>query len=581
MLMPPSMTPPASLPIGTSGASGVPRLARHWLQDLRHHWAASRSPQFVAVVLSAWLATVGNLALWHRLGQLYELSDPHGALRLQLGGLVLLATLALLLLLAWPRFMKPVWGLVLVVAACAQHFMLEYGIFIDAGMVLNATHTNASEARDLLGWHLLANVLLIAGLPLAWLVPVPIQSRGVWRNIGRSGALLAFSVAALLGGIAASYRDLAPLTRNHKELRYLINPLSTVVAAGTAVLKPLLKKSRAFLPISAGALLGASYAQQARPPLFVLVVGETARADHFALNGYPRNTTPELAARGVLSWHKVHSCGTNTLASVPCMFSHLGKEKFEQRSADHENLLDVLQAAGLAVLWVDNQAGCKGVCDRVASASTSDAQRTTEGQALCRDDECQDEMMLKGLDERLTRLPEQQRRNGVVLVMHQMGSHGPAYYRRSTPETKRFQPECTSHALADCTQDALVNAYDNSIAYTDHFLAKTIDWLQRHKSRHDVGMLYLSDHGESLGEYGLFLHGVPYAVAPEVQKHVPMVVWPGSLLARRDVDAQCLKGGLDSALTHDNLYHTVLGALDVRTPTYQRGLDAFAGCRPG
>lgn len=538
------------------------------------------SPQLVAVVLSAWLATVGNLALWHKLGQIADLSDPHGVLRLQIGGLVFLATLAFFSLLAWPRFMKPVWALALVVAACAQHFMLEYGIFIDTGMVLSATQTNASEARDLLSWHLLANVLLVAGLPLTWLLRVPLQTRGAWRNAGHTGVLLAFSVAALLGGMMATYRELAPLTRNHKELRYLINPLSTVVAAGTAVLKPMFKRSRPFVPISAGAMLGASYAGQALPALFVLVVGETARADHFALNGYARNTTPELAARDVLSWRNVHSCGTHTLASVPCMFSHLGKEKFEQRSADYESLLDVLQAAGLAVLWIDNQAGCKGVCDRVASASTSDAQRTPEGQTLCRDDECLDEMMLQGLDERLARLPEDQRRKGVVLVMHQMGSHGPAYYRRSTPDTKRFQPECTSHALADCRPEALINAYDNSIAYTDHFLAKTIDWLQQRKSRHDVGMLYLSDHGESLGEYGLFLHGVPYAVAPEVQKHVPMVLWPGSLLARRDVDAQCLKGGLDIALTHDNLYHTVLGALDVRTPTYQRGLDAFALCRP-
>jgi lipid A ethanolaminephosphotransferase len=573
MSVPPSLTPQISLPAQRSAflSDGLHTLRLQYLRD--------RSPQFVVVVLSLWLTLAGNLALWHKLSHLAELTDPHGFVRLQFAGLVFFATLALFAFLAWPRFMKPVWGLLLVVAASAQHFMLEYGIVIDASMVLNVTQTNASEARDLLSLHLLANVLLVTGLPLAWLGVVPLRTRGVWRNVGRSAALLGLSLVALLAGTVASYRELAPLSRNNKELRYLINPLSSVVAAGTAVFKPIFKKTRPFVPISGGAVLGATYAQQGRPPLFVLVVGETARADHFALNGYARNTTPELAARDVLSWRGVHSCGTNTLASVPCMFSHLGKVGFESRDAEYENLLDVLQAAGLAVLWIDNQAGCKGVCDRVAHASTGDAQTTPAGQRLCRDDECLDDMLLQGLDERVAALPEAKRRNGVVLVMHQMGSHGPAYYRRSAPETKRFMPECTTHALADCQQDMLVNAYDNSIAHTDRFLARTIDWLAQHQRHNDVGMLYLSDHGESLGEYGLFLHGVPYAMAPEVQKHVPMVLWPGSMLARSGLDVRCLQRGQDVALSHDNLYHSLLGMLDVRSPTYQPALDAFAGCR--
>jgi lipid A ethanolaminephosphotransferase len=569
-LLSPTISVPASAPLAMP-ADGA--------QFLRRQSTQSRSPQRIAVVLSLWLTLTGNLALWHKLGSLAELSDPLGVLRLQFGALVFLATLAFMTLLAWPRVMKPLWGLLVVVAACAQHFMLEYGIFIDASMVLNVAQTNVSEARDLLSLHLLGNVLLVAALPLTWLAIVPVHTRGPWRNLGRNAVLLALSVVALVGGTVASYRELAPLSRNHKELRYLVNPLSSVVAVGTAVFKPMFKKARPFVPISAGAALGAAYAHQAKPPLFVLVVGETARTDHFGLNGYARNTTPELAARDVLSWRGVRSCGTNTLASVPCMFSHLGKAGFEKRDADYENLLDVLQAAGLAVLWVDNQAGCKGVCDRVPHASTSDAQTTAAGKRLCADDECLDDMLLQGLDERVAQLPEDKRRNGVVLVMHQMGSHGPAYYRRSVPETKRFMPECTTHALADCRQDMLVNAYDNSIAHTDRFLGRTIDWLKQHQRSNDVGMLYLSDHGESLGEYGLFLHGVPYAVAPEVQKHVPMVLWSGGMLVRNSVDASCLRGSRDAALSHDNLYHTVLGLLDVRTPTYQRALDAFAECR--
>jgi Predicted membrane-associated, metal-dependent hydrolase len=314
--------------------------------------------------------------------------------------------------------------------------------------------------------------------------------------------------------------------------------------------------------------------------MFVLVVGETARADHFGLNGYARNTTPELAARGVLSYRDVHSCGTNTLASVPCMFSPLGKQGYESRSDDYENLVDVLQAAGLAVLWLDNQAGCKDVCTRIPNASAFDSLSPAQKSALCDGEECLDDVMLKGLDARIAALPAERRAKGVVLVMHQMGSHGPAYYKRSAPEVKRYLPECKTNALAECGHAELQNVYDNSIAQTDHFLGQTIDWLKAQSSQYDPALLYVSDHGESLGEYGLFLHGVPYSFAPEAQKHVPMVTWFGAGMSeRRKLSRACMEAGLDTPLTHDNLYHTVLGLMDVSNPTYKPALDALASCR--
>jgi lipid A ethanolaminephosphotransferase len=573
------LTSTSSVPGRSARRAGPLRPVDAWTW-VQHAWRAPRSPQFAATAVALWLASVGNLALWQHLRQLPELAGRAGWLPLQLGGVVALALVGFLSLFAWPRIVKPAATVLLLAAGFGQHFMLEYGIFIDAGMLLNVAQTHMSEARDLLDWRMLAQVLLVCGLPLAWLVQLPLTRSGPWRDLGRTAVLLLGSTALLAGATVTAYRELAPLARNHRELRLLVNPLNSVGAVLSVATKPWRERARPFLPISGGAMLGASYAQQAKPPLFVLVVGETARADHFGLNGYPRDTTPELVRRGVLSWRQVYSCGTSTLASVPCMFSHLGKAGFEGRSADYENLLDVLQAAGLAVLWVDNQAGCKGVCDRVAHVSTADARDTAAGRRLCGEEgECMDELMLSGLDERIAQLPEERRRRGVVLVMHQMGSHGPAYYRRSTPETKRFSPECTSHALATCAQDALVNAYDNSLRYTDHFLASTIDWLQARRTKHDVGMLYLSDHGESLGEFGLFLHGVPYAIAPEVQKHVPMVLWPGTLAPRRGLARGCLEAGLDARLSHDNLYHTVLGLMDVHSPTYASGMDAFASCR--
>jgi lipid A ethanolaminephosphotransferase len=535
----------------------------------------------VVLVLVVWLALSANWALWLRLGAVDGYNGAAWLLRVKFVLLILPALTLGLGFTAWPRGMKPVWGVLLVVAAAAQHFMLAYGAVVDTGMVRNVLQTHVSESADL--WHPMLLVhLLVVVLPLAWLWQVPVRRLGPWRALGRTVVMCVAAAAVLVLGVFAMYRDLAPVVRNNMALRFMLNPVSPVLSVADVVLKPLLRRPRPFVEIAHGATLGPAMVANTgtqRPPLLVLVVGETARADHFALNGYARDTTPELAGRGALSWTQVRSCGTSTLESVPCMFSHLGRTDFVKRGAEYENLLDVLQEAGLAVLWLDNQAGCKGVCARVPSASTDDMHATAAGKALCTGDECLDLLMLEGLDERIAQLDDARRARGVVLVMHQMGSHGPAYHRRSAPERKRFQPECRTHALADCAQEHLVNVYDNSILETDHFLARTVDWIRARAGRYDGAMLYVSDHGESLGEMGLYLHGMPYAVAPDVQKHVPMVAVLDKLGQRRHVDGECLKAARHEPLSHDHLYHTVIGLLDVLTPTYQPALDAFARCR--
>ncbi|MEP7302592.1 MAG: sulfatase-like hydrolase/transferase [Caldimonas sp.] len=540
-----------------------------------------RSPRTVVVWLALWLAIVGNLALWRELWRLGGAGPQAILLCLGVFVFVFTATTALMSLTAWGRWWKAVWIAILVAAGIAQHFMLSYGVVMDTTMLANTMQTDPREVRDLLGRTFAGNLLLVVALPAVLLALVPVRRTAWWPQLWKNAALFAGALAATALAMFAMYGPVAPLVRNNMHLRYIVNPIAGLSAAAWVGIGPLFKKSKALVPIGAGVALGPSYASRAPPPLLVLVVGETARADHFALNGYPRPTTPELGALDVLSFREVRSCGTDTRASVPCMFSPLGKAGFEKRKAEHENLLDLLQAAGLAVLWIDNQAGCKEVCARVPTASTADLPADAAAR-LCSNGECFDDALLVGLDERIARLPEERRRRGVVLAMHQMGSHGPAYFKRSPPALKRFLPECTNPTLGQCEQAQVINAYDNTIATTDHFLAATIAWL---KGRTGVapGLLYMSDHGESLGELGLFLHGLPYAIAPDAQKHVPFVAWFGdALLARRALDAACLRGRLDLPLSHDNLFHSVLGLLDVVSPTYQPGLDAFAPCRkPG
>jgi len=570
---------PAALASASSSEDAQPALTPWGALD--DWFARPRSARSVVIGLSLYLAVVANWPLWSELARIGGAPSVYLPLIAVMSLLLICGMVAVLSFTAWTRWMKPLWFGVVVLAAVVQHYMLTYHVVMDPTMMANALQTDSSEVQDLLSWRMLFNVLWVVALP-AWalwrvrLVAAPALSQA-WRNL-----LLLLIVAAVAGaGAFAMNRQLAPLMRNNVHLRYMMNPLASIYSTTATVIKPVFAHSRKLVPITGGAALGPSYANQARPPLFVLVVGETARADHFSLNGYARNTTPELAARHVLSYRDVRSCGTNTLASVPCMFSPFGKEAFEAREDDFENLMDVLQASGLAVFWLDNQAGgCKGVCDRVPHASAFDRLDPALKSTLCDADECLDEVMLRGLDERIAALPADRRSKGIVLVLHQMGSHGPAYYKRSSADMKHFMPECRTNALAECSHSELINGYDNSIAYTDRFLGRTIDWLKGKSRKFDPSLLYVSDHGESLGEYGLFLHGVPYGFAPDVQKRVPMVTWFGDGMTERSrLSRSCMEAGLDKPLTHDNLYHTVLGLLDVRTPTYRPSLDALAGCR--
>ncbi|WP_370680035.1 phosphoethanolamine transferase [Comamonas sp. GB3 AK4-5] len=539
------------------------------------------APRTVAVLLSLWCTVALNQALWHKLAGLPDFSDPWLLRRTVIAVLVACATYLWFMLWSWPRLRRPMWSLTLVVAAVVQYYMLRYGMVMDSSMAHNVLQTNFTEGLALFSMTLVGHVLVLAGLPLLWLYRgLRFKEESARKSWGCSALVLLACLGLLVGGAMGMYRELAPLLRNHTEIRYQINPLASVVSFASVTIKPLLQPQRPFQPITAGALLGASYANAAtKPPLLVLVVGETARADHFGLNGYPRDTTPEMEAHQVISWRQVQSCGTNTQASVPCMFSSLGKAGYERRKFEYGNLLDVLQAAGLGVEWLENQSGCKGVCDRVPHAQ-ADAIATPQAlRQWCKDGECLDQLMVDQLDQRLQALPEAARHQGAVLVLHQMGSHGPAYYRRSSAQNKTFQPECTTQVTSDCSHTELINVYDNSMRETDRFVGRVIDWLKTQQDQYATSLLYVSDHGESLGENGLYLHGMPYAIAPQAQKHVPWVLWPGSLQARTGMDEQCARASIDKAYTHDNYFHTVLGMLDVHSPTYKPELDMLAPCR--
>ncbi|WP_175651323.1 phosphoethanolamine transferase [Pseudomonas sp. Marseille-P9899] len=534
----------------------------------------SLRPEWVTLLASVYLLLGFNSVLWGHVSTVLQ-GDSHALLlRLAFGALLLCAFNFVLTLLTFRRTLKPLLALLFIVSAGVAYFMNQYGVLIDIGMLRNTVETNVTEVRDLLSLKLLVYIVLLGVVPTLILFKTPVNFRTLPRELLRKlwvglASLLILAAVAML-----NYQGLASLFRNHHELRLMVVPSNYIGASVNYVREKVGGATQSFRKIGEDAALSPAWSSHPRKSLTVLVVGESARAENFGLLGYSRDTTPQLAKeQGLVAFSNVTSCGTETAVSVPCMFSGMTRKNYDATTAkNQEGLLDMLQRAGLAVYWRDNQSGCKGTCDRVHFEDVSNLKEP----GLCADSECHDEILLKDLAARIDDLKED-----TVLVLHQMGSHGPDYYKRYPQQFERFTPVCHSNALNECDRQSIINGYDNTLTYTDHVLASLIDVLRSKQDKVDTAMLYLSDHGESLGEYNLFLHGTPYMVAPDQQKHVPMLAWfSDNYRSSFGVDVDCLKQERDQPLSQDNLFHSMLGLLQVKTALYNPQLDLFAGCRP-
>ena len=532
------------------------------------------SLETLALFVSLFFTVFCNGSFFAAVAKAGALHGPGGWLTaLSLFAMIAALNMLLLCLVLYRPIAKPVLIVLLLTTAMAVRFMSEYTVYLDTDMIRNILHTDGKESGELVSWRLLPSLFLYGVLPslLVWrvrLTPRPFKRALLIRSACLVGALVVACAAALL-----SFQNLSALMRNHREVRHLITPGNYVMSLARVAFEDQAGKNRARSPIGQDAkVVGRS--ALAKPRLLVIVVGETVRAQNWGLNGYARQTTPELAKIGPINFPEVSACGSSTEVSVPCMFSPWGRADYDKdRIKRSESLMHVLEHAGIQTLWRDNQTGCKGVCDGLAFESFEHGDLAP----FCTGEGCSDEVMLQGLDAELSK-----RRGDVVLVLHQLGNHGPAYYKRYPSDLKRYTPACETSELGQCSLAEIVNAYDNATLHTDAFLARTIRYLAEQNGR-DAAMIYLSDHGESLGENGLFLHGVPYAIAPKTQLRVPMVMWlsPG-FAASRGIDTACLRREAEQPASHDNLFHSVLGLMQVSTSVYDARRDLFRGCsRPG
>lgn len=522
----------------------------------------------VALLAALFIVLADNRLFWHAfVARLGLHTFEHWVFLFTVGlALVLLLNLVISLFAFRPVF-KPFLILLLLTTAAISYFSDSFGVVIDRSMVINILETDAGEASELLTWPLFGHLLLFGAVPailVTWTrLRFPSGKKGLLTRVG----VVLGSLVLLLGIGIFGYKQFVLFGRENRDLRIFLNPSYPLYSLERVIEKKYFAHAAEPLKIVAP---DAVRSEDGTRTVIVLVVGETARAKEFALNGYQRDTNPQLAARGVLNFENAQACGTSTAQSVPCIFSNLERKNYDRHKAGRrENLLDILQRVGIGVLWLDNDSGSKGVADRVAY---EDLSKQTDSE-LCASGNCFDEVLLRGLDRRLAKAS-----GDMLIVLHMKGSHGPSYYKRTPPAFKVFAPECTMDNIQDCSRESIVNAYDNTIIYTDHFLAELIDQLRAQTFA--TAMLYVSDHGESLGENGLYLHGLPYALAPKEQTHVPLIFWASDRFVRqKHLDIQALKTHLGAPYSHDHIFHSIFGLFDIRSEVYQPDHDIFAAYR--
>jgi lipid A ethanolaminephosphotransferase len=481
---------------------------------------------------------------------------------------LLIALLILVFSLFSVRYLfKPAIILITIISAQVFYAGLSYGVVFDYGMIQNVFETNSAEALSYLNIVSILFFVVTGLLPAIILFKLKIAYKPFTKELLSRAKLIVITLLVLLTIAWAFYSSYAAVARNNSHLKRFIVPTQWVGSGYKYIRDHYFSTPREFVTLDPNPSLKAT--DNAKKKVVVWVVGETARAANFSYQGYSKPTNQYTQPYNVTYFKEVSSCGTATAVSVPCMFSNLTHDNFDRAEAlSQQNILDIAKLAGADVLWLDNNSGCQDVCDRVPSIRID----TDPSNPLCDGKYCFDEVLLEPLQKKLASLSA----NTTFIVLHVIGSHGPTYYLRYPEKFKTFTPDCPKSDIQNCSLEQLVNTYDNTLAYTDFVLSKVMQTFTEHAEL-DANILYVSDHGESLGENGMYLHGFPYALAPSDQTHVPLWLWSNQ--SNDVVFSSCVQQKTTQSFKHDNIFHTMLGLLNVNTPLYETEQDILASCR--
>jgi lipid A ethanolaminephosphotransferase len=528
--------------------------------------------EWLSIVTAAYLLVFTNRTFWGKSASYLE-GHRFALAALAIG--LLAALIALTVTFSAKYLIKPALIFFVLAAVASAWFMDQFGVIIDSEMIRNAVETNQAEAGHLITGSFLFHMALFGLLPSILVAAVEVVHRPILRKVAVN-MMIIFACLAIfaLAGLSNSGTFIFS-TRQHRDWFRTFNPVFPVASAASFLIGQSREQTIVVQPLGRDAkVVDALPLVKRKPRVTIIVVGETARAKNFQLGGYVRETNPELSKQDIIYFPNTSSCGTATAVSVPCMFSVYRRADYSHAKAlATEDLMDVLVHAGIKTEWWDNNTGDKNVADRIKTIAFFNS----NDPRYCSGGECLDQILVDGLDAWLDKVD-----SDAVLVLHQLGNHGPAYYLRYPEAFRKFMPDCRSVEFSSCTPQTITNAYDNALLYTDHILSQVIDKLKMRQTQLDGAMIYMSDHGESLGENGLYLHGAPYMFAPQEQTHIPFVLWTSAdFESSTGIDRTCLAGKASAPHSQDNLFHSVLGLMQVKTKVYDPSLDIFAGCRNG
>jgi len=528
----------------------------------------------LAALLALYFATIINLPIYLELKQIFA-DSPHVSVLFAISiPLFFWAVFNLLLqLMSWPYLAKPILALLTFIAGALCFGSLSYGLVYDTNMLINAMETNTSEAGSYQSWNLWIWIFFLGILPALLILVIPLKKpASVGGFLLKKLGMIALSLV-IVGIIAAlCYKDYASVGRNNSYLREMIIP-NEFIYSGYKLARDELKTPDPFKQIGTDAAQEPAALSAEKPSLLVLMIGETARSQNVSYYGYERDTTPFTRPLDPIVIGPVESCGTATATSLPCMLSLLGRNEYDRDVAlNQDNVLAVLKRAGVDVTWIDNDGGDKRQASGITDSRIDNSVKTIN----CNGTSCFDQIMVDEMPKAIQAMSGNR-----VLVLHLIGSHGPTYFERYPKDMEAFTPACPRSDIENCTPEEIVNTYDNTIRYTDFINAEVIKYLKTQEAQFDVSAVYLSDHGESLGENGLYLHGLPYNMAPDTQKRVPMLMWLSEGAQKRlGVDEACLRAkGKESGISHDNLFHTLLGLAQVNTEVRDDSLNLLASCQ--
>ena len=439
------------------------------------------------------------------------------------------------------HLIKPLAIIISATNSVAIYFVVTYKVMLDKTMIGNIFNTSLAESTDFLHYKMFIYIVLLGALPSLFLFKFKLQM------VSRLKLLSLFAIIFVTSSlwIYSASSTWLWFDNNGKKLGGIVMPWSYVINTARYYDEQAKKNIKQTL------LPDASFKNNNKH-IVILIIGESARAQNFSLYGYDRQTNPLLSKQDVTTFKNTDACATYTTASISCMLSHT---KTGMLQVNYEPLPSYLSRQGVDVIWRANNWGEPKI--KVNSyLHASEIRKNCVGEGCA-----YDEVLFKGLADRIRASKKQ----NIFIVLHQTGSHGPSYYKKYPKKFEVFKPTCQSVELQQCTQQELINSYDNTILYTDYFINRAINLLKKFTNS-ATSLIYASDHGESLGEYGLYLHGTPLSIAPDEQKKVPFIVWSSN---------KTTKTKIEQHYGHQHIFHSVLGALDIKSPVYDANNDVF------